>query len=209
MDSHAPVKEKLVSIRPKKSWSNHEIVEARRQKRKAERKWRKTGLEIDRDIFRQVRNQLSFKISNAKANFYRNKVEECKGDQKKLFQMIQELMHQKQVPTLPSYISAEKLAESFSDFFIHKIKKIREEISNQDCCHVSTDSTITSQHELSDLPSATEEEIKNIVLAAKNSTCELDPLPTSLLKELCRSSPLLYHKNHELIFNNWNRSHSS
>ena len=32
------------------------------------------------------------------------------------------------------------------------------------------------------LPFATEEEIKNIVLAAKNSTCELDSLPTSLLK---------------------------
>ena len=92
-------------------------------------------------------------------------------------------------------------------FFIHKIKKIREEISNQDCCHVTTDSTITFQHELSDLLSATAEEIKNNILAAKNSTCELDPLLTSLLKDCV--DPLLSHKNHEFIFNNWNRSHSS
>ena len=38
LDSHAPLQEKTVSVRPKIPWHNNEIVEARRKKRRAEKK---------------------------------------------------------------------------------------------------------------------------------------------------------------------------
>ena len=56
-------------------------------------------------------------------DYYKSQVENGKNDQKKLFWVVQELMHLQDDPALPSYTSAEELAESSSDFFITKIKR--------------------------------------------------------------------------------------
>ena len=39
LNKHAPIKEKLISVRPKLPWYNTEVLEAKREKRHAERKW--------------------------------------------------------------------------------------------------------------------------------------------------------------------------
>ncbi len=51
LDTHALLQEKLVLIRPKVSWMNDKILQARREKRKAERKCSATGLEVHKEIF--------------------------------------------------------------------------------------------------------------------------------------------------------------
>ena len=93
LDMHAPPRDKTITIRPKVPWCNSDIIEARKQKRKAERKWRATGLEVHRDIFKTLRNQLSHTIRSTKANYYKKQVEERGGDQKKLFRVVDDLMH--------------------------------------------------------------------------------------------------------------------
>ena len=46
LDKHAPVRTKMVSIRPSQPWFTDELHAAKLEKRKCERKWRKTGLTI-------------------------------------------------------------------------------------------------------------------------------------------------------------------
>ena len=43
INKHAPVKSKTITIRSEAEWYTEEIHEARRIRRKLERKWRKTG----------------------------------------------------------------------------------------------------------------------------------------------------------------------
>ena len=42
LDRHAPIMSKKVLFRPKVPWINSDIIKAKRQRRKAERKWRTT-----------------------------------------------------------------------------------------------------------------------------------------------------------------------
>jgi len=97
-------------------------------------------------------------------------------------------MHQKQAPALPSHSSAVKQTEKFSEYFVSKIVKIRDQIDRQ-----LQNETLSPNHgsilfeHLSEFPHATEKEIKEIISASKNSSCQLDPIPTHLLKECSES----------------------
>jgi len=182
LDSHAPKQEKTISIRPKVPWFNDEILTAKREKRKAERKWRATRLEIHKQIFQAARNKFTYKIKISKAEFYKAQVEECENDQKKLFTVVDQLLHQKQAPALPSHSSAEKLASTFSEYFVSKIEKIRTDI-DQKCNPTQQITTDLSCETMIDFARTTDEEVEKIIKEAKKSTCELDPIPTSLLKE--------------------------
>ncbi|KAJ8034276.1 hypothetical protein HOLleu_21042 [Holothuria leucospilota] len=50
IDIHAPVKERSVVLRPSYPWYCDELRKAKRMKRRSERKWLQSGLEIDRFI---------------------------------------------------------------------------------------------------------------------------------------------------------------
>ena len=134
LNKHAPIKEKLISVRPKLPWYNSEVLEAKREKRHAERKWKSAekrqdkNKEMLRDRFKEARNRYSYIIKVTKTNCYKAQVEECGDDQKKLFRVVNQLLYQKQATELPSYTSALQLAELFSTYCINKINKIRTEI---------------------------------------------------------------------------------
>ena len=57
-------------------------------------------------------------ICKAKAKYYQDKVEQCEGDQKKLFEIVDSLLGRGKCKSLPPYEDALSLAEAFSEFFI-------------------------------------------------------------------------------------------
>jgi len=116
-------------------------------------------------------------------------VEECQGDQKQLFSVIDQLLHQKQPPTLPSFSSAKELANAFSSFFVSKIQKIRTKI-DQNLISRSTPAfvlEVQDPNELSSFTPASEQELLKVIKAMKNSTCNADPIPTVLMKQCITS----------------------
>ena len=44
IDHHAPIKEKVIRTRSQVPWYNEEIAKVKRERRKAERVWRRSGL---------------------------------------------------------------------------------------------------------------------------------------------------------------------
>ena len=52
LDDHAPVCSRYVSTRPRPPWFNEDIIKARRDRRKAERRWRASGLQADLVVFK-------------------------------------------------------------------------------------------------------------------------------------------------------------
>jgi hypothetical protein len=184
LDNHAPEKSKTIVIQRKVPWFTKDIKDAKIEKRKLEKQWRKSKLEVDRQIFQSSRNSFTQLLNSAKAEFFNGEIDKCADDQKKLFNIVNELLHQKDKPVLPSSDSLQQLLDSFNKFFITKIENIRSKI---DSCTLAADvtlhDTLPCLYSLNTFDLATESEIAKIIMSSKNATCSLDPLPTSLLKE--------------------------
>ena len=58
LDVHAPLVLIKVSQRPSQPWFCSEIAEAKKKRRRLERRWRRTKLEIDRLSFIEARNNV-------------------------------------------------------------------------------------------------------------------------------------------------------
>lgn len=69
-------------------------------------------------------------IRDAKSIYYSFIIAENKGNQKVLFQTIDQLLERKQEPRFPSSTSSEQLANEFATFFQEKISKMRCSLSH-------------------------------------------------------------------------------
>lgn len=81
IDHHAPVKSKVVRSISQVPWYNEEIAEAKRQRRRAERKWRRSKLAPDFLLFKRKKNYATYIINKAKKTFYSDFIETNGSDQ--------------------------------------------------------------------------------------------------------------------------------
>jgi hypothetical protein len=182
LDKHAPLKQRTVTIRPSNPWYTDEISEAKKLRKRLERRWRKTKLVIDRDLFKDQRLTVSRLISDAKSAYYRDQILNC-NNQKELFNVIDSLLHQKGKPRLPTLHSNKELAERFNQYFTSKIDTIRAtfETTQQPS---SVETHLDMDHStMEGFTPASEGEISKLILASPSKHCELDPIPTWMLKE--------------------------
>ena len=122
IDKHAPLREGVVTVRPKAPWYNSEIDTAKRLRRKLEHKWLKTKSQIDHDNFRQQCAVVNDLILKSKETFYNGKIEDCDGDQNLLFKVIDKILHNNDEPQLPSHNSLDELVNKFADYFTEKFR---------------------------------------------------------------------------------------
>jgi len=88
------------------------------------------------------------------------------------------------------------LAQDFSDFFIDKVEGIRSGIARNKS-HQQTDSVVPetpfSGEQFSNFSVASDMEIAKIICNSPNKSCELDPIPTWLMKDCLNEQHLYYH----------------
>ena len=84
---------------------------------------------------------------------------------------------------LPLHTCKRNLANDFSAFFYNKILTIRSELGLPGLNKCGSMTTSFSGTPLTTFMDATEIEIRNIIKLSHAKSCELDPLPTWLLKE--------------------------
>ena len=104
-------------------WFNNSIKRAITIRRRFERLWRKDKIEIKRQMLRTARNEVSYLNEQSKRIYYNDKINNCEKDQKKLFEVINDLMSRKEKTKLPSG-SLLELVNAFNKFFIIKIENI-------------------------------------------------------------------------------------
>ena len=108
---------------------------------------------------------------------------ECGSDQKKLFRVSDKLLHRKKVQPLPKRDSDKDLANRFCVFFKDKIHTIRDAFSPHICTMPSIAYFDNCDTKLCLFDVATEDEVNNVINKSPTKCCELDPLPTNLLKD--------------------------
>ena len=83
---------------------------------------------------------------------------------------------------LPVHDSIEKLANEFGDFFVNKIERIRREIDEYNIEPPVLPSEPTCQ-EFTNFVPLSECDVRKLIMDSKTTSCELDPIPTDLLKQ--------------------------
>ena len=180
-------------FRAPQNWIDHKIAEkmfnfTTAEKTKMQTTWttmEKYKSEIDRDLFKKQRLLVSQMIANAKHSHYHQKIQDCNKDQKQLFKVVEALLHQKRKPKLPSCDSVEELTDSFNNFFISKIIRILEALdsSNMNTHYSSNQSSNQICDSLLNVfTPASQDEVPKLILSSPSKSCDLDSLPTWMLK---------------------------
>ncbi|KAK6181773.1 hypothetical protein SNE40_009560 [Patella caerulea] len=190
IDSHPPIVRKTLTIRPNRKWYNDSVRESKQARRKAEKVWRKSKLEIDRQIYVKARNDTNILINQTKQTFVLNRIQENNKNPKELNKIFNTMIKTSDSTVLPEHRDPKLLAESFSQFFNNKIVTIRRALDNFSLSVSDNDIDVNfTGSPLSTFPIAAVDEIKSIISTSSSSSCELDVFPTHLVKscstELC------------------------
>ena len=125
LDLHAPQKEKCITIRPNAPWYTDELREEKQKKRRLERKFRKTNLEIDKQLFLQQCQLYKNKLDDAKRDHHRSKFSEC--EDRDLFRLVNSMCKADTGNVLPSHLSEMDLANRFvlPTFTIRSVSSVK------------------------------------------------------------------------------------
>ena len=182
LDKHAPLKSKTVSQKPNNPWYTPALHSLKSACRRLHRIWASSHSAIDLTNLRSATNHYHASILKSKRSYYKSLISSSKSDSKKLWCTINNLLLRRSDPVLPSSDNTTELCNKFSSFFSDKISLLRhrlEDSSKPDLYSVPS----TTPPVLCQFTPATTDEISKLISASNNSTCDLDPLPTSILKK--------------------------
>ena len=190
LDKHAPVESFQVAQRLTQPWINDEILACKRNRRKWEKLWRKDKSTDLRSKYKESCEQVRDLIKKAKEEYFVNRINECQGDQKKLFEIGDKLLGQNKTSSLPHFKYAQSMVRIFNEFFVTKISDIRSLLStwessttNMACPPLNTLLT-PCKSKLSIFKPTTDSEVITIIRNSSKASCSLDPIPANLLCDL-------------------------
>ena len=182
VNMHAPEKTRRIPARPQPGWYNEDIRVAKQSRRQAERLWRKTRLTVHHDMFRERCKLVSAQIQEAKKHYYLALITDSKNDARKLFGIVNNLLGRRKETVLPTNQPASELVDMFSRFFNDKIANIHRDIGSSNSSDSFGDLLPPVSATMDTLPPVSSDELFNIIMASPSKSCNIDPLPTSLLK---------------------------
>ena len=114
--------------------------------------------------------------------FFSDEIIKAEGNQKKLYSILKSLTVAKSDMPLPHHTSSQQLAEDFGQFFIKNIEDIRSELNASANLSIPQSSSYTGNH-LTKFNQLTHTDVRKLIMSSKTTSCDLDPIPTSLLKD--------------------------
>ena len=118
-------------------------------------------------------------VAGAKIRANSEKVLECGHDTKKLYNLVNNITGRVKSNPMPPGRTNGNLADEFADFFLNKIIKIRNDLSE---CNAYSPIPIEVEP-LSQFQPMSVAEVIKIIWSMPTKTCESDTLPTRLLKQ--------------------------
>ena len=180
MDDIAPVRIKLITGKTKTPWRNMEGVKAlKRTCRKFERKWRKTKLQVDYYMYKDLLNKYTKKIKKSRQQYFSKIIAEKSNNFQVLFSTIDKLINPPR--QIPIDLHSSVKCNEFVTYFTSKIS-IRDNISASS--YGGYDHLSFAQHyfanTLSNFAQIQSCELQDVVHQLSSSTCALDAMPTKM-----------------------------
>ena len=165
---------------------NDEVSDAIRLGRRAECKWLLDKNNPDKflEFYRAQRTTTNI-LNQAEKNYFCKLVEDNHTNTKKIFAICDKLLGRNQDLPLPPGFMNEELAECFNNFFVSKIIKITDNLTANQVqlppLLVSHENVVPCMNSFRVL---SEDEVSTIVRKSPTKSCEVDPIPAALLKEI-------------------------
>ena len=183
LNHHAPLKTKIVTTRPVVAWFNEEVKSAKRQRRKAERRWRRTRSYSDLKAYKMQKNYTILVMNRARKSFYTDFISDNSTDQRQLFKAAKILFTQRSDLTFPDYEDSNILANDIGEFFIQKIERIRAEFvsSTPDSNYLATPESTPLTFCFDSFEPLNEENVKDLISKSSKKSSSMVPIPTPLV----------------------------
>ena len=179
LEAMAPLKMKMVTQCPPEAWVNDGITKQKQVVRNRECVFKKYRSKSTWMALKAERQKLHNTIYLAKKDHISDLVAGCGNDCAKLYKLVNKLTGCKSECPLPDK-DPESLAKEFADFFLDKINTIHQNLVQYTLytCEVGCQSGFQQ------LESMTEDEVSSIIHNMSSPSCELDAIPTTLLKQI-------------------------
>lgn len=163
------------------------MVKLRSELRKAERIARASKRKRHWRRFQATRLAFRRTLRRSRAEFYKNKIQECGTDSRALWCLLDQLVGRHRVKESPPLEASLKRAEAFNEFFSSKIRILRETVDAEALRLLAPpdDPNVLSPRapdQLQFFPPVSSAEVIRLILQSPTKSCRLDPLPCSLLK---------------------------
>ena len=186
LDTHAPEKTKVVKRSHNQPWFNDTIKQEIILRRHKERIFWIIPCPYTLNAFYQQWWFVNNIIKTAQRNFYINQLAEHHSDSKKILEIANKMLYRNEPLLLPPTDDTLKLVNDFNSFFIEKIDKIMTGLIPMKSHPVdpkyieSTEKCSIKCHQFHEIDL---DETKRMIQTSATKLCEIDPMPTSLLKE--------------------------
>ena len=182
LDFHAPLSTRTVTVRPAAPWYSNEIKIEKRKRRQLERRWRESRLPQDRLRFTEQCRLVNRLLWSSRASYYSQIVNENQSDQRKLFGIVDKLLHAQPDISYPPHSTSSELANCFIKFFVDKINTIHHSLDER-CLQDSRlyEDTPVCSCSLDHFVDVPIDDLFSISRPMARKACDLDPIPGSLL----------------------------
>ena len=190
LDRHCPAVKTSRKFGPLTPWFDADCRASRRRSRQLERLYRRTRTDADRLAWIKQLRALHRLYDEKEHQHWRTKIADSKGSMKKLWRTMSDIMGES---ACKNNVPSTYTAENFATFFTEKVDLVRASTSTMpphDVPHTAT-------HILNEWTPVTPTDVEKLIGSAPSKTCQLDPVPTWLIKEhRCLLSPFI-----ALLFN--------
>ena len=172
-------------------WYDSTVASLRRIRRHAERKWRRLRTMSSRLEYISARRAVVSRVTSRKVEYYKQRVAACGGDQRKLFALLNGLLHRNSAPVLPPSASDADLASCFSDFFVSKISRIRSELDSapvNEVFSVDFSVNVVMSATLSAFQPVRDDTVLLYIGELNKTYCQLDPINVSKIPSAYKSA---------------------
>ena len=182
LDSVAPPITRQVSLSRPAPWFTPELRLMKAAGRQLERRYRKSGLTVHQEAYKDHVREYKEALSKARILYYSKLINNQQNHPKKLFSTINRLLRP---PDAPQPSDALDLCSRFLEFFHNKVETIHNHLLQHSPSPSHTDLHLgadTLQCGLSAFATLDANQVHDLVSRAKSSSCKLDPMPTFLVK---------------------------
>ena len=163
-------------------------MKAKTLRHNLERTWRRSCTHLDRSRYKHQCHVFNRMMTKAKSKYSADVISENSDKSRRLWNPINNILHIIPPPALPEFtVISEITFWPFQNCTIRSKFQIKYRIHNQ--CK-KTRNIIRSKMNV--FERATEDENKKLILSSLSKSCDLDHIPTSVLKNCLIITPIFY-----------------
>ena len=183
-ERHAPLRTRTFTNRPRMPRFNDDIKAAIKERRRTERKWKRSVVHEHFFAFERAKNYASLVLNQARSCYFAEFIMDNRDNQAKYFRATKSLLSQPRSFTVPPGSDVISLANEIGDFFADKVSRMHAALDGNsgavDDDGLEDGNCSVSLEKFNIL---SPEDVRGLICRAAKKSYPLDPMPTTLVTQ--------------------------